>query len=84
MRYAIAVLLLIASTGIMADQSNGNHYGQLKNGNNGNHYGQLENGNNSNRDSNNTVSVSEPSTLALIGLGSFGIVGFSAWRRSRK
>jgi hypothetical protein len=80
MRYMIAALLVIASTGIMAKQPNGNHFGVDKNGNNGNHFGNNVNGN---RDQ--TVrAIPEPGTFALVGLAGVGLVGVSAWRKSRK
>ena len=59
----IFVFILCASAGTMAKQPNGNHYGNDKNGINAN-----------NDRSKKTVSVSEPSTLALVGLGFVGLV----------
>ena len=65
MRCAIAALLLLMSTGAMAEQPNGNHYGNDKNGN---------------RNSKKIASVPEPGALVLIGIGLVGL-GISAKRR---
>lgn len=61
MRCTIAALLLLMSTGIMAEQPNGNHYG------NGYLNDKSDNGK-------KTLSVSEPGALALVGLGLVGLV----------
>ena len=72
MRFAIATILLfvLASTGSMAEQPNGNHYGNDKNGITG------SKGNNK-----INASVPAPVTLVLIGIGLAGIVIF---RRRKK
>jgi hypothetical protein len=92
MRFAIATILLfvLASTGSMAEQPNGNHYGNDKNGitgsmaeqPNGNHYGNDKNGISGSKGNNKiNASVPAPVTLVLIGIGLAGIVIF---RRRKK
>jgi hypothetical protein len=74
----VSVFVLCASAGTMAKQPNGNHYGNDKNSinaNNGNHYGNEKDGINANSDkSKKVISVPEPSTLALVGLGLVGLM----------
>jgi hypothetical protein len=73
MKYIIAVMLLLATTGSMAAKpenlpgnngDNGNHYAYGKEANKGNHYG----------NSQKIAAIPEASTLALIGLGLAGLI----------
>jgi len=73
MKYALAAILLFASAGSMAAKpdvlpgnngDNGNHYAYGKEGSNGNHFGNNQ----------ETASIPEASTLAMIGLGLIGLI----------
>jgi hypothetical protein len=73
MKFAIATLLLLvlASTVSMAEQPNGNHYGNDKNGISGNK------GNKGNKGNNKvSASVPAPGTLVIMGIGLAGIIIF--------
>ena len=70
MKFAIATLLLLVltSTVSMAEQPNGNHYGNDKNG---------ISGNKGNKGNNKvSASVPAPGTLVIMGIGLAGIIIF--------
>ena len=70
MRFVIATILLfvLASTGSMAEQPNGNHYGNDKNG--------ISGGKGKNKIN---KSVSAPGTLGIMGTGDDPFTSFSIW-----
>ena len=83
----IASTTMLTNTDAFADpgNNNGNHFGQINNGNNGNngnHFGQINNGINSNGSSyQGTVPI--PDTLALFGVGFAGLVAWQVVTRRK-
>ncbi len=79
---ASATMLTNTDAFAVPGNNNGNHFGQINNGNNGNngnHFGQINNGNNGNAygqtvSNGNGGSVPIPGTLLLFGAGFAGLV----------